>query len=173
VGDEPGITRDRIYGEYEWSGRRFRVVDTGGIVPDDPELIPTEIYNQARVALDEADALVLGDRRAYRAGQPTTTWSACCSVAKSPSFWPPTTYEGGAMESEAQNLASWVSAMCSLSAEHGLGSRRPARCHLDAIPVSESEQAAAEAEPEAAEPEELDETDEVRRKHRTMAVRAA
>src|ERR1700688_3112801 len=64
VGDEPGITRDRIYGEYEWAGRNFRLVDTGGIVPDDPELIPTEIYNQAKVALKEADALVLvGDHR--------------------------------------------------------------------------------------------------------------
>ena len=59
VGDEPGITRDRIYGEFDWEGRRFRLVDTGGIVPDDPELIPTEIYNQARVALKEAAALVL------------------------------------------------------------------------------------------------------------------
>jgi len=59
VGDEPGITRDRIYGEYEWLGRNFRVVDTGGIVPDDPELIPTEIFAQAKVALEEADALVL------------------------------------------------------------------------------------------------------------------
>ena len=37
----------------------FRLVDTGGIVPDDPELIPTEIYAQAKVALEEADALVL------------------------------------------------------------------------------------------------------------------
>jgi GTP-binding protein len=57
VGDEPGITRDRIYGEYEWVGRQFRLVDTGGIVPDDPELIPTEIYNQAKVALQEAEAM--------------------------------------------------------------------------------------------------------------------
>jgi len=59
VGDEPGITRDRIYGEYEWAGREFRLVDTGGMVPDDTELIPTEIYAQAQVALEEADALVL------------------------------------------------------------------------------------------------------------------
>src|SRR5215510_9232235 len=59
VGDEPGITRDRIYGEMEWSGRRTRVVDTGGIIPEDNELIPAEIFRQARVALDEAAAIVM------------------------------------------------------------------------------------------------------------------
>jgi GTP-binding protein len=59
VGDEPGITRDRIYGEAEWAGQTLRVVDTGGIVPDDQALIPSEIFRQARVALDEADAIVL------------------------------------------------------------------------------------------------------------------
>jgi GTP-binding protein len=59
VGDEPGITRDRIYGDVEWAGRKLRVVDTGGIVPDDQALIPAEIFRQARVALEEADAIVL------------------------------------------------------------------------------------------------------------------
>jgi len=59
VGDEPGITRDRIYGETDWAGRRLRVVDTGGIIPDDQALIPSEIFRQARVALEEADAIVL------------------------------------------------------------------------------------------------------------------
>ena len=59
VGDEPGITRDRIYGDVEWIGKKFRVVDTGGIVPDDPRLIPAEIFRQARVALEEADVIVL------------------------------------------------------------------------------------------------------------------
>jgi GTP-binding protein len=58
VGDEPGITRDRIYGEADWNGRQIRVVDTGGIVPDDRDLIPSEIYSQAKVALEEADAIV-------------------------------------------------------------------------------------------------------------------
>jgi GTPase len=59
VGDEPGITRDRIYGDVEWVGKKFRVVDTGGIVPDDLQLIPAEIFRQARVALQEADVIVL------------------------------------------------------------------------------------------------------------------
>ena len=59
VGDEPGITRDRIYGDVEWIGKKFRVVDTGGIVPDDQQLIPSEIFRQARVALEEADVIVL------------------------------------------------------------------------------------------------------------------
>jgi GTPase len=59
VGDEPGITRDRLYGEAEWNGRRMRVVDTGGILPDDKELIPSEIFRQAKIALEEAEAVVL------------------------------------------------------------------------------------------------------------------
>src|SRR5438105_10600737 len=59
VGNEPGITRDRLYGDSEWRGRDFRVVDTGGIVPDDKDFIPAEILRQARVALDEAAAMVM------------------------------------------------------------------------------------------------------------------
>jgi GTP-binding protein len=59
VGDEPGITRDRLYGEVEWRGREFRVVDTGGIVPDDKDFIPAEIFRQAKVAFEEAAAIVM------------------------------------------------------------------------------------------------------------------
>src|SRR5271166_2219362 len=59
VGDEPGITRDRLYGEAEWAGRMLRVVDTGGIIPEDKELIPSEIFRQAKVALEQADAIVM------------------------------------------------------------------------------------------------------------------
>src|SRR5579862_1870813 len=59
VGDEPGITRDRIYGEIEWMGRGARIVDTGGVVPDDEALIPSEIFRQAKVGLEEADAIVM------------------------------------------------------------------------------------------------------------------
>ena len=58
VGDEPGITRDRIYGESTWNGKPFALVDTGGIVPDDDALIPANILKQAGVAIEEAQALV-------------------------------------------------------------------------------------------------------------------
>lgn len=58
TGDEPGITRDRIAAEAVHRRRRFRLIDTGGIVPDDEALIPAEILRQARVALDEAAHIV-------------------------------------------------------------------------------------------------------------------
>jgi GTP-binding protein len=58
VGDEPGITRDRIYGEAEWNGRRFALVDTGGIVPDDDAEIPANIFKQAATAIGDAVALL-------------------------------------------------------------------------------------------------------------------
>jgi GTP-binding protein len=59
VGDEPGITRDRLYGEAEWRGRHLRMVDTGGILPEDKDFIPAEIFRQAKVALQEADAIIM------------------------------------------------------------------------------------------------------------------
>jgi GTP-binding protein len=58
VGDEPGITRDRMYGRVEWQDKTFSLVDTGGIVPDDEAIIPANIFKQASVAIDEAQALV-------------------------------------------------------------------------------------------------------------------
>jgi GTPase len=59
VTDEPGITRDRIYGTANWQGRSFEVVDTGGIVPDDKAAIPREILRQAQVAIEGAAQLLL------------------------------------------------------------------------------------------------------------------
>lgn len=59
VTDEPGITRDRIYGVAEWRGKKLEIVDTGGIVPDDKALIPQEILRQAHVAIKSAALLVL------------------------------------------------------------------------------------------------------------------
>ena len=69
VGDEPGITRDRIYGEARHRNRHFEVIDTGGIIPNDEELIPSEILKQARVALEGAHHIIyVVDGRAEIAG---------------------------------------------------------------------------------------------------------
>ncbi len=59
VTNEPGITRDRIYGAANWVGRAFEVVDTGGIVPDEKAAMPREILRQAQVAIEDAAQLVL------------------------------------------------------------------------------------------------------------------
>lgn len=58
VGDEPGITRDRIYGDVEWRSRKFELVDTGGIVPDDEAIIPANIFKQAGTAISQAQAII-------------------------------------------------------------------------------------------------------------------
>lgn len=58
VHDEPGVTRDRVYGDAEWSGRTFDVVDTGGYVPHSEDRFEAAIREQVRIALDEADAVL-------------------------------------------------------------------------------------------------------------------
>src|SRR4026209_1900845 len=58
VGDEPGITRDRIYGEVEWGGKQFSLIDPGGIVPDDDAAHTANILKQAGMAIDEAEVLI-------------------------------------------------------------------------------------------------------------------
>ncbi len=59
VGNEPGMTRDRLQAVAEWRGKRFELIDTGGIVPQDQELIPSEILRQAWVAIQKASHLIL------------------------------------------------------------------------------------------------------------------
>jgi GTPase len=58
VGDEPGITRDRIHGFAVHDGRRFELIDTGGIVAGDPEYLPGQILRQAEVALANAAHII-------------------------------------------------------------------------------------------------------------------
>src|ERR1051325_3342914 len=65
VGDEPGITRDRIHGSAEHQGRRFELIDTGGIVIHDQEYIPSQILRQAEMVLATASHVIfLVDGRA-------------------------------------------------------------------------------------------------------------
>ena len=112
VGDEPGITRDRIYGEVEWMGRRFRLVDTGGIVPDDPELIPTEIYNQAKVALEDAQALVLVVDARTELASPDYDLVRLLLHGKKPVFLAVNKVEGEAMAYAAENFRQLGFATC-------------------------------------------------------------
>ena len=58
VEDTPGVTRDRIYGESEWAGRKFRLVDTGGIEPNTDNQILAFMREQAQVAIDNADVII-------------------------------------------------------------------------------------------------------------------
>ncbi len=58
VGDEPGITRDRLHGQAEYRGRRFELIDTGGIVPRDADYLPLQVLKQARVVLERAAHII-------------------------------------------------------------------------------------------------------------------
>jgi len=57
VTDEPGITRDRIYGIVSWHGSSYEIVDTGGIVPGEESEIPQRIFEQAQIAIDSASLI--------------------------------------------------------------------------------------------------------------------
>ncbi len=59
VEDTPGVTRDRIYGDCEWEGRKFSIVDTGGIEPNTTDVILSQMRMQAQLAIDAADVIVL------------------------------------------------------------------------------------------------------------------
>ena len=136
VGDEPGITRDRIYGEYDWAGRSFRLVDTGGIVPDDPELIPAEIYNQAKVALDEADALVLVVDARTELASPDYDLVRLLLRGGKPLFLAVNKVEGEAMALVAENFRRLgIRNVFPISSEHGLGIGELLDAISEAIPA--------------------------------------
>ena len=58
VEDTPGVTRDRIYGECEWRGRKMILVDTGGIEPKTDDLILSQMRAQAELAIESADVII-------------------------------------------------------------------------------------------------------------------
>jgi GTPase len=122
VGDEPGITRDRLYGEAEWEGRRLRIVDTGGILPEDKDLIPSEIYRQARVAFDEAAAIVMViDGRSELAG-PDLELARLLRKANKPLFLAVNKVDSDKQSSLIDDFHRLgIPGMFAISAEHGRG----------------------------------------------------
>jgi GTP-binding protein len=168
VGDEPGITRDRIYGEYEWMGRRYRLVDTGGIIPDDPELIPTEIFNQARVALEEADALVLVVDARTELASPDYDLVRMLIRGGKPVFLAVNKVEGEAMALAAENFRSLgIREVYPISAEHGVGIGELLDAIADVLPEPVVEEAPAEGPELEEEIEAAEEDAKAEKVHRT------
>ena len=122
VGDESGITRDRLYGETVWNGRRLRIIDTGGILPDDKELIPSEIFRQARVAFAEADAIVMVVDGRTELAAPDLELPRLLMRTGKPLFLAVNKIDSPAMEAAAENFRQLgIRNVYSVSAEHGGG----------------------------------------------------
>lgn len=58
VADKPGITRDRIYGEAEWNGKKFRLIDTGGLEPKSKDIILSQMKSQVNFAIENSDIIL-------------------------------------------------------------------------------------------------------------------
>lgn len=122
VGDEPGITRDRIYGAVEWRGRWARLVDTGGVIPSEQEWIPAEIFRQAKVACDEAAAIVMVvDGRSEPIASDVELARLLHRLGK-PLFLAVNKVDSEALMSPAENFRRLgLRELLPISAEHGLG----------------------------------------------------
>ncbi len=154
VGDEPGITRDRIYGEYEWLGRHYRLVDTGGIVPDDPELMATEIFTQAKVALEEADALVMVVDARTELARPDYDLAQLLKRGGKPLFLAVNKVETEGLAAEAENFRQLgIKRLYAVSSEHGQGVGELLDAIAEVIPEEEGarEQRIEEARKEISE----------------------
>jgi GTP-binding protein len=119
VGDEPGITRDRIYGDVEWKSKRFELVDTGGIVPDDEAIIPANIFKQAGFAIDKAQAIIwVVDARAGVTPLDEEISIYLRNIGK-PVFIAANKAETRKVEEEAAEFYRFGFDLSPLSAEHG------------------------------------------------------
>ena len=166
VGDEPGITRDRLYGEVQWLGREFRVVDTGGIIPDDKDFIPSEIFRQAKVAFEEAAAIIMVvDARTEIAG-PDRELARLLARTGKPLFLAVNKMDSDKQDSLLGEFHSLgMRNIFPISAEHGRGVDDLLDAVLKVIPVVKSlttedtevaeEGAEAGAKPVAEEPHEV------------------
>jgi GTP-binding protein len=145
VGDEPGITRDRIYGDVEWRGNTARLVDTGGIVPDDPELIPSEIFRQARTALDEAQLVIMVmDARTELASSDIELARLLIRSGK-PVFLAVNKVDTDQLLPQAENFRRLgMQALFPISAEHGSGIGDLLDAVFDTLKFPEPEELAAD-----------------------------
>ena len=147
VEDTPGVTRDRVYGEGEWCGRRFVLIDTGGIEPKTDDLILQKMRTQAQIAIDSADVIIfmcnvrdglLADDRDIavmlkKSGKPIVL---CINKTDSIGSLPPAYYEFYELGFDHDPIP--------LSSLHGTGSGDLLDAALAAVPVKEDEDEGAE-----------------------------
>ena len=139
VGDEPGITRDRLYGTAEWSGRRFRVIDTGGIIPEDKELIPSEIFRQAKVGIEEADTVVMVVDGRTELAAPDMELARLLIRTGKPLFLAVNKIDTPKMEPEAENFRTLgIKNLYPVSAEHSNGVAELLEAVLEVMPKSDA-----------------------------------
>ena len=81
VDDTPGVTRDRIYGDCEWRGKEFMLVDTGGIEPKTDDIILSQMRRQAELAIQSAEVIILVTE--LRAGVTATDYDVAAMLQKS------------------------------------------------------------------------------------------
>jgi GTP-binding protein len=121
VGDEPGITRDRMFGEVEWKAKTFRLVDTGGIVPDDEAVIPYNIFKQASFAIDESVVIIwVLDSRAGTTPLDEELGVLLRNTGK-PVIIAANKVESKTVENEAGEFYQFGFEMAPISSEHGTG----------------------------------------------------
>lgn len=119
VGDEPGITRDRIFGNVEWKSKTFELVDTGGIVPDDEAIIPANIFKQAGFAIEKSQAIIwVVDARAGVTPLDEEISLFLRNIGK-PVFIAANKAESRKVEDEAGEFYQFGFELTPLSAEHG------------------------------------------------------
>ncbi len=151
VGDEPGITRDRIYAEAEWQGRRLSLVDTGGILPHDKELIPAEIFRQARVAFQEAAAIIMVVDGRTELTAPDLELARLLLRTGKPLFLAVNKLDTPKLEGAADEFRRLgITNVFAVSAEHGTGVAELLDAVLQIVPTA-GDTAGAEQEEGAAE----------------------
>ena len=142
VEDTPGVTRDRVYGESEWCGRRFVLIDTGGIEPKTDDPILQKMRTQAQIAIDAADVIIfmcnvrdglLADDRDIavmlkKSGKPIVL---CINKTDSVGALPPEYYEFYELGFESDPIP--------VSSLHGTGSGDLLDAALAAVPLTEDE----------------------------------
>ena len=157
VGDEPGITRDRLYGEAHWGGRDLRVIDTGGIIPEDKQLIPAEIFRQARVALEEAAAVIMVVDARTELAAPDLDLARLLLRSGKPLFLAVNKVDTEKQEATAEEFRRLgINNLFPVSAEHGRGVAELLDAIVDILPAPTSEGVTTEGTKEKTKEEEPD-----------------